>query len=40
MGLAPYTADLENKEQNFLYQLKKNGYIEQLVFSTYMRMGN
>ena len=23
LGLAPYTADLANKEKNFMYQLKK-----------------
>lgn len=38
MGLAPYTANPALKERNFMWQLKNNGYIDQLVFSVYLQM--
>lgn len=39
LGLAPYTASKEFlKDRNFMYQLKKNGYIDHIVFSVYMSM--
>lgn len=34
-GLAPYTADLRDKELNLLYQLKKSNKISYMVFSIY-----
>lgn len=40
LGLAPYTAALDQKDENFLLQLKQNGYIDQLVFSIYMKMSD
>jgi hypothetical protein len=36
LGLAPYTADLEDKERNFLYQLKTNNLISKTMFSIYL----
>ena len=37
VGLAPYTGDSSWKNFNFLYQLKKNHYIDHLSFSIYTR---
>ena len=37
VGLGPYSADSDNKSFNFLYQLKKNGYIDYMAFSLYTR---
>lgn len=39
MGLAPYTSLPDQKERNFMYQLKQNGYIDHIVFSAYLSMG-
>lgn len=36
--MAPYTAELRDKELNLLYQLKKKGKIDAMVFSFYMKM--
>ena len=36
IGLAPYSADLENMESNFLWQLKNQGVIDHMVTSFYI----
>jgi hypothetical protein len=35
--LAPYTANINTKEQNFMWQLKNNGLIEHNVVTFYIR---
>lgn len=35
IGLAPYTFNIEHKEFNFLWQLKHNGYIDDIVFAIF-----
>lgn len=37
LGLAPYGPD---RHISFLYQLFRDGYIDQMIFSVYMKMSN
>ena len=37
IGLAPYSKDLERKEQNFMYQLKSQGLIDHNIFAIDVR---
>lgn len=38
IGLAPWKSDAETKEWNTLYQLKKRGYIDHMMFSVYLSL--
>ena len=38
MGIAPYTADPDNKERNFLWQLKDAGLIDHMVISFFVHL--
>ena len=38
IGLAPYDADIKNKEYNFLYQLKKKKLIDHMTFAFYVTL--
>ena len=38
MGFAPYTADLDQKDRNFMYQMKKKGLITHNMLSIYSRL--
>ena len=38
LGLAPWTASPDERDRNFMYQLKADGYIDHLVFSVYLSM--
>lgn len=40
MGLAPFSSADSDKERNLLYQLKRAGNIDSMVFSIYMKMNN
>jgi hypothetical protein len=37
IGIAPYTANVTNQNYNFMYQLKQNGIIDNLVASFYIK---
>lgn len=37
IGIAPYTADLPNKKQNFLYQLKDQGILDHITVSFFIK---
>jgi len=38
IGLAPYFANTLGPERNFMYQLKNNGHIDNMIFSVYLKM--
>jgi len=38
MGIAPYLADPDNKERNFLWQLKNAGLIDHMVVSFFVHL--
>ena len=38
MGIAPYTADPDNKERNFLWQLKNQNLIENLTIAFFVHL--
>ena len=40
LGLAPFDKDPAKRDLNFLHQLYTNKYIDQMVFSIYMKMDN
>lgn len=40
LGFQPYTADIERKEQNFMWQLKNSNKIDHLTASFYIRAAN
>jgi hypothetical protein len=38
LGLAPYNKATAETDRSFLYQLKKNKYIDHIIFSVYLKM--
>ena len=38
LGIAPWTADPDRKEQNFMWQLRKQGLIEQMTMSFFVHL--
>jgi hypothetical protein len=37
IGIQPYTADLDNKEKNFMWQLKNHKMIDHITTSVYLK---
>lgn len=39
LGIQPYSQNYAEKEYNFGFQLKYDGYIDHIIFSLYFKLG-